>query len=113
VAAGFTIGDSSTCPQLASSSSAATLAPGASCTNLISFTPTAVGSISGSLVIADDNLNAAAPGYATQSIALSGTATTGAPTISFTVPSHRHVTPERVLWRNLRLLCGNYQRTGG
>jgi hypothetical protein len=47
-AAGRMIGDSSTCSLLASSSSAATLAPGASCTNLISFTPTAVGSVSGS-----------------------------------------------------------------
>ncbi|WP_263366246.1 choice-of-anchor D domain-containing protein, partial [Edaphobacter bradus] len=75
IAAGFTFGNSSTCPQLSSSSSAATLAPGASCTNLISFTPTAAGSVRGSLVITDDHLNAAAPGYATQIIPLSGTAT--------------------------------------
>jgi hypothetical protein len=77
IAAGFTIGNSSTCPQLASSSSAATLAPGSSCTNLISFTPNAVGSISGSLVTTDNHLNAAAPNYATQNIALSGTGTAG------------------------------------
>jgi NHL repeat len=88
IAAGFTIGNSSTCPQLSSSSSAATLAPGASCTNLISFAPASVGSISGSLVTTDDHLNAAAPGYATQSIALSGTGTAGTPTIAFTVPGH-------------------------
>ena len=88
IAAGFTIGSSSTCPQLSSSSTAATLAPGASCTNLISFTPTAVGSIGGSLFMTDDHLNAAAPGYATQSIALSGTATVGTTTITFTVPDH-------------------------
>jgi sugar lactone lactonase YvrE len=88
IAAGFTIGSSSTCPQLSSSSTAATLAPGASCTNLISFTPTAVGSIGGSLFMTDDHLNAAAPGYATQSTALSGTATVGTPTITFSVSDH-------------------------
>jgi hypothetical protein len=32
----------------------------------------------------------AAPGYATQSISLSGTATVGTPTISFTVPNHTY-----------------------
>ena len=89
-AAAFTIGSSSTCPQLSSSSSPATLAPGSSCTNMISFTPTTVGSISGSLVTTDDNLNASAPGYATQSIALSGTATAATPAISFTVPDHTY-----------------------
>jgi streptogramin lyase len=73
IAAGFTIDNSSTCPQLTSSSSPGTLASGSSCTNLISFTPATLGSISGSLVTTDDNLNAAAPGYVTQSIALSGT----------------------------------------
>ena len=88
IAAGFTIGNSSTCPQLSSSSSAATLAPGVSCTNLISFSPTAIGSISGSLVTTDDHLNAAAPGYVTQSIALNGTGIAATPTISFTVPNH-------------------------
>jgi streptogramin lyase len=35
----FTFGSSSTCPQLDTSSSPATLAPGASCTDLISFSP--------------------------------------------------------------------------
>jgi hypothetical protein len=90
IAAGFTIGGSSTCPQITSTSSAGTLAPGAFCTNVISFTPTAVGSISGSLVTTDDHLNAAAPGYAVQSIALSGSATAGAPTITFTVANHTY-----------------------
>jgi len=75
IAAGFTLGNSSSCPQLSASSSPGTLASGAFCTNLISFTPTTIGSISGSLVTTDDNLNATAPGYVTQSIALSGTAT--------------------------------------
>jgi NHL repeat len=90
IAAAFTIGSSSTCPQLSSSSSPAALAPGSSCTNLISFTPTTIGSISGSLVTTDDNLNASAPGYTTQSIALSGTATAATPAISFTVPNHTY-----------------------
>jgi sugar lactone lactonase YvrE len=90
IAAGFTIDSSSTCPQLSPSLSAATLAPGTSCTNKISFTPTTVGSISGSLVATDDNLNAAAPGYTTQSIALNGMATAATPTINFTVPNHTY-----------------------
>jgi len=90
IAAGFTIANSSTCPQLTSSSIPAILAPGSSCTNQISFTPTTVGSISGSLDTTDDNLNAAAPGYATQSIALSGTATAATPTIVFSVPDHAY-----------------------
>jgi hypothetical protein len=90
IATGFTLGSSSTCPQLTSTSSAGTLAPGTSCTNLISFTPTAVGPSSGSLAITDDHLNAAAPGYVTQSIALTGTATVGTPTITFTVADHTY-----------------------
>jgi len=88
IASGFTIGNGSTCPQLTSSSSPGTLASGSSCTNLISFTPTTVGSFSGSLAMTDDHLNAAAPGYATQSIALSGTGAAAAPTIIFAVAPH-------------------------
>jgi sugar lactone lactonase YvrE len=88
VTAGFTI--SGSCPQLTANSSAATQAPGAYCTNVISFTPIATGSISGSLVTADNNLNAAAPGYATQSSALSGTGTLGTPTIVFVVANHAY-----------------------
>jgi hypothetical protein len=56
------------------------LAIGASCELSISFQPASVGSISGSLMLMDNALNAAAPGYATQSIALSGTATKATPT---------------------------------
>jgi hypothetical protein len=87
---GFTIGNSSTCPELTSSSSPGTLASGSSCTNLISFTPAALGPISGSLVTTDDNLNATAPGYATQSIALNGTGAAGTPTIIFAVANHTY-----------------------
>jgi hypothetical protein len=90
IAAGFTVGSGSTCPQLTSTSSLATLAVGATCTNLISFSPVAIGSISGLLAMTDNHLNAPAPAYVTQSIALSGAATTGAPTITFSVADHTY-----------------------
>jgi len=80
----FTFGNSSTCLQLDTSSSPATLAPGASCTDLISFSPTAIGSIAGSLAITDNNLNATS---ATQTINLSGTATVSTQTITFPQPA--------------------------
>ena len=62
----------SACPLVAGSSSAGTLAAGASCGLSISFAPAAVGTINGSFVLTDTALNAAAPSYATQSISLSG-----------------------------------------
>ena len=70
-------------------SSSFTLAEGARCNLSIEFAPVASanGTINGSLVLTDNNLNAAAPGYTTQSIALSGTGIP-TPTISFTVPNH-------------------------
>jgi sugar lactone lactonase YvrE len=89
IAAGFTIGGSSTCPQLTTSSSPATLAVGASCTYLLNFTPAAIGSMSGSLFPTDTALNGAAPNYTTQNITLSGAAT-GLPTINFSVPNHTY-----------------------
>ena len=78
IAANFTLNDNvpSPCPLLSSGSSTAeTLAAGASCTLPISFAPTAAGTLNGSLVLTDNNLNAAAPGYTTQSIVLNGTGT--------------------------------------
>jgi len=48
--------------------------------------PKAGGSISGSLVLTDDALNAPAPSYATQSISLSGTGTQATPSITWTAP---------------------------
>jgi sugar lactone lactonase YvrE len=78
IAANFTLNDNgaSACTVLSASSwEPGTLAAGASCQLPISFAPTAAGTLSGSLVLTDNNLNAAAPGYATQSIALSGTGT--------------------------------------
>jgi hypothetical protein len=74
ITAGFQYDNASTCPQLSTSSSAGTLNPGDSCTLAIDFVPTTVGSISGSLVLTDNSLNAAAPNYTQQTIALSGTA---------------------------------------
>jgi streptogramin lyase len=70
----------SACPLVASGSSAAgTLAAGASCALAVSFQPTALGNLSGSLVLTDNNLNAVSPDYATQSIALSGTGAQATP----------------------------------
>ena len=69
-----------------STGTAATLATGASCLLAISFQPTAAGSAAGTLTIVDDSMNAAAPGYATQTIALSGNApvvTLSAPRVDF------------------------------
>ncbi|HWZ50728.1 MAG TPA: MBG domain-containing protein [Granulicella sp.] len=74
IAAGFQYDNTSTCPQLSTSSSGDTLNPGASCTLAIDFVPITGGSISGSLVLTDNALNAAAPNYTQQTIALSGTA---------------------------------------
>jgi len=64
-----------------------TLLPGASCELPISFAPEAVGTLSGSLVITDNNLNAAAPWYTSQSIALSGKAIQATPTITWATPT--------------------------
>ncbi len=72
------------CPVTGSGSgSAASLAPGASCTLSISFTPAATGPIGGSLVLTDNNLNAPAPGYAAQTISLNGKGTADSQTIDF------------------------------
>jgi hypothetical protein len=90
ITANFTLNSSgsSACPLVnAGSSTAGTLAAGASCQLPISFTPTTAGALSGSLVLTDNNLNAAVPGYATQSIALSGTGTQATPTITWATPA--------------------------
>ena len=61
------------CPVVASTASApGSLAGGASCLLPISFVPATVGALSGSLVLTDTSLDAAGPGYATQTILLSG-----------------------------------------
>ncbi len=68
-------------PNTSCSSSGQSLDPSASCVLGIEFAPTAIGSIGGSVTLTDNTLNASA---ATQAILLSGTATTGTPTVSFT-----------------------------
>lgn len=90
ITANFTLNSSgaSACPLINSSSSAAgTLAAGASCQLPISFTPTTAGTLSGSLVLTDSNLNAAAPGYASQSISLNGVGTQVTPVITWAMPA--------------------------
>jgi len=66
---GFTIGGTSTCPQLSTSASPAFLAPNASCTDSISFSPRLPGAYSGKLTFTDDNLNVSG---ATQVVLLNG-----------------------------------------
>ena len=76
------------CPLVKSGSSAmGTLATGASCQLPVSFAPTAIGTFSGSLALTDNNLNAAAPGYAAQTVKLSGMGTQIAPMITWATPS--------------------------
>jgi sugar lactone lactonase YvrE len=90
IAANFTLNSSgaSACPLLTSGSSTpGTLAAGASCQLPLSFTPAAAGALSGSLVLTDSNLNAPAPGYATQTITMSGTGTQATPTITWAAPA--------------------------
>ncbi len=78
----------SACPLVAAGASAAgMLAAGASCRLSINFVPAGVGALSGTLLLTDNHLNAPAPGYATQSIALSGAGTQAAQVISATLPS--------------------------
>jgi hypothetical protein len=93
IAANFTLNSSGTtaCPLVtANSSTAGTLAAGASCLLPISFKPTTGGTLGGSLVLTDNNLNSSAPGYATESIALSGIAKT-TPMVTVT-PSSSNIT---------------------
>ena len=73
IATSFTLDGGTTCPEVSSSGTAGTLDAGSSCVYAIAFVPEARGSINGSLVLTDTNLNAAVPAYAQQSIALSGT----------------------------------------
>ena len=76
IAASFALGGETTCPEVGSSGTAGSVDAGSSCIYAIDFIPAARGSISGSLVLTDTNLNAASPGYAIRSIALSGTGMT-------------------------------------
>jgi hypothetical protein len=83
----FTTTSSSACPPLTTSAqSTATLAAGASCNVPLTFTPVTPsgGALSESLIFTDTNLNASA---ATQAIALTGTATVPAPTVTGISPT--------------------------
>ena len=72
ISSGFTLnsGAASACPLLTASSSAQTIASGATCDLSVSFDPTTAGAITGSLIVTDNALNAT---NATQTIALQGT----------------------------------------
>lgn len=76
ISANFTLDSSgaTACPLVTSSSSApGTLAANGSCTLPISFSPTELGRIPGTLVLMDNNLNGAVPADTTQTINLTGT----------------------------------------
>jgi len=78
----------SDCPVLNSgSATGATLAPGAACEFPVSFAPTVLGSLAESLILTDNNLNAAAPNYSSQTILLSGSGVPPAPAITWPTPA--------------------------
>jgi sugar lactone lactonase YvrE len=78
----------SACPVVSSSAkSAGTLAAGNSCELSISFKPAATGVLSGELVVTDNSLDAASPGYNKQTLKLRGTGTLDAQTIEFERPA--------------------------
>ena len=87
IPASFALNNTSTCPQTSSASAAGLLSPAASCTLAVSFTPAAGGAITGSAVLTDNTANASGPGYATQTVALSGTASRSASTITWNAPA--------------------------
>jgi sugar lactone lactonase YvrE len=90
IMANFTLdsGGDSACPLVGSGSfQPATLAAGASCELPISFAPGSAGALNDSLVLMDNNLNAAAPGYTAQNIKLSGTGIPATPVITWHTPA--------------------------
>ncbi|MGA7524669.1 MAG: NHL repeat-containing protein [Acidobacteriaceae bacterium] len=74
VSASFALDGSTTCPEVTTSSSAGTLAGGASCQLAVDFVPATIGQISGQAVVKDNNQNASPA--VTQSIGLSGVGAT-------------------------------------
>jgi hypothetical protein len=85
ISSSFTLGDNgSDCPVLDSSSSTTTLPSNSSCDLSISFTPQAIGTISGSLVLTDNALNA---NQSHQSVSLAGAATQAISTITWLSPT--------------------------
>jgi sugar lactone lactonase YvrE len=87
VSDGFTffLGNSNPCPfEGPNSLAAGTLAQGSSCSLSVDFEPASVGTITGSIVLTDNNLNAPSP-YVTQTISLVGTAIAATNTGSLTI----------------------------
>ncbi len=72
VATYFNLDASTTCAELTSSSSAATLASGADCNYAVDFVPGSAGTVNGSVVLTDNSLNVSGT---QQTISLSATAT--------------------------------------
>ncbi len=70
ISTSFDLAGATTCPVVGPSDPAGSVDAGTSCVFAINFAPVVSGPISGSLLLTDNNLNAAAPGYAKQSIAL-------------------------------------------
>ena len=81
----FALSPSSTCPQLTPASGPATLPVGQSCTNQVSFTPTAAGPRTGTLTSVDNNLSVA---NTTQVVQLNGVGILKPPTIQFSIANH-------------------------
>ena len=87
ISSGFTLG-SGTCPELTSSASNPfMLDAGTTCTYLVNYLPATRGANSGSLMVTDNNLNAALPAGTTQSLVLNGGIAQSAQTISFSPPA--------------------------
>ena len=75
VSSNFTLNPSAlfSCPLVpAGAMAAGMLNANSSCSLAVGFSPTAPGTLTGSIAVTDDSLNAGSPGYATQSILLSG-----------------------------------------
>ena len=70
ISTSFNLAGATTCPVVGPSDPAGNVDAGTSCIFAINFAQVASGPISGSLLLIDNNLNATAPGYAKQSIAL-------------------------------------------
>ncbi len=94
ISADFTYSSSSTCSQIGSSSSNFVLAAGTSCTEIVSFAPTAAGTIAGQVVSTDDNLNRAG---SMQAVALNGTGRPATPTVTVSNSSTTYGTASATL----------------
>jgi sugar lactone lactonase YvrE len=84
VSAYFELDNATTCPELNTSSSPATLAAGQVCNYAVDFAPTIAGAVSGSVIVTDNSLGVTG---ATQTISLIATATKGTPPISWSNPA--------------------------